>query len=156
MVEKRLTIESVYLLVGFLGVLASIMVMFASYTERKFFQLMSAVYQKWHSELKELAIGVDEYKRRMNQVDTMLPEFKPTRFMLTAVNISVILGILVYSYSLLAVVKRWQSSYFLLKLFMVSAFLFIFSGFGAYFVNRRFLASANKVKRLLEEIYGKV
>ncbi|NPA15031.1 MAG: hypothetical protein GXO44_00610 [Deferribacteres bacterium] len=156
MVEKKLTIESVYLLVGFLGLLSSIMVMFASYTERKFFQLMSAIYQKWHGELKELVIGVDEYKNRMNRVDEMLPEFKPTRFMLTAANVSVVLGILIYSYSLLAVVKGWQPQLFLLKLFMASAFLFIFAGFAAYFVNRRLLSSANKVKELLEEIYGKV
>ncbi len=156
MVEKRITLESVYLLVGFLGFLSSVMVMFASYTERKFFQLMAAVYQKWHSELKELVIGMDEYKRRMKTIDEMLPEFKPTRSMLTVVSIFLAVGIVVYSYSLLAAVKGWKSSYFLLKLFMLSAFMFIFSGFGAYFVNRRLLSFAEKVKGFLEEIYGRL
>ena len=156
MVEKRITLESVYLLVGFLGFLSSVMVMFASYTERKFFQLMATIYQKWHSELKELAIGVDEYRRRMNTIDEMLPEFKPTRSMLTVVIIFLVIGIVIYSYSLLATVKEWKSSYFLLKLFMFSAFMFIFSGFGAYFVNKRLLTFTEKVKGVLEEIYGRL
>ncbi len=146
-------LELIFLTIGFLGLICSMMVFFASYTEKKFYQLLSRIYEVWDQEKKEMSIGVKEYKKRMEDVESMLPQTDTLRKLMNATSAAIILGLAVYSYGLLATFKGWKPVNTLLKIFIASAFLFIFSGFSSFYVNRKLLDSIKKLSVYLRSIY---
>ncbi len=141
-----------YLTIGFMGLVASMMVFFASYTERRFYELLSLVYERWHSQMRELSIGTVEYKRRMEAVEKILPDTKGLRRTLNITSVAIVTGLALYCYGLLAAYKGWRDVEFLSRLFVASAFLFIFSGLSSYHVNRKLLGSTRRLSSYLRSI----
>ena len=150
-----MSITTAFLSIGFLGLLSSMVVFLASYTERKFYQLLADLYSLWEEERRRFKLGADEYRRRMEEVEGLLPNTRWLRRMLSVACTLEVAGIALYCYALVALYKGWQTVPFLLRAFVFSAFLFICGGFFAYYVNRKVSASVDRVGAYVRGLYEK-
>ncbi len=141
-----------YLSIGFLGLISSMLFFMASYAEKKFYETVSRIYEVWDQERRRLAIGTEEYRRRMEAMERLMPKTAELRRLLNVASVTIVVGLLCYCYSILALFKGWQPQERLLKLFVVSAFFFIFSGFSSYYTGKKINTSIQKISKFLKEI----
>lgn len=123
--------------IGFLALMSSMMLFLASSTERKFYGIVREIFEIWQQQRKELSIGTEEYKQRMETMEQLLPNTKSIRKIMNMAMVAVVAGIGIYSYSLVSLYKGWiqvKPGFYLL---IVSAFLFIYGGFSSYYANKK-------------------
>ncbi len=138
------------LTIGFLALISSMILFLASSTEKKFYQILSQIYGMWHEERRRLEIGTEEYRRRMESVEKLLPDTKTLRRLTNTALIAIVCGIGIYSYTLISIYKNWLSAQYMLYPLIFSAFLFIFGGFSSYYANKKITDSMQRISRLLK------
>ncbi len=140
--------------IGFLGLISSMMIFMCVQVEKKFYQRVRDLMLMWQDERRQLRIGTEEYKSRMETMERLLPDTKALSRIISASMASVVAGIIVYSWSFLAMHKGWKPPHTLLKLLIFSAFCFLLSGGLSYYAGQRLSRSTRRIVAYLERIYG--
>jgi uncharacterized membrane protein len=138
--------------IGFLALLASMMLFLASSTEKKFYNIVKEIYEIWQQQRRELNIGTEEYKRRMETMEKLLPNTQTLRRIMNMAMVAIVTGIAIYSYSLVSMYKGWlrvKPGFYLL---IISAFLFIYGGFSSYYANKKLTDSMRNISKYLQTL----